>query len=93
MESAFGIDHGEVSKAFKPPALGALKPLGSALKAGAQGMHGPAATAGQGRAMAVGGMGRKIGQFGMTNKKPLAIGGGAAAVGGVGGGLLGRRRQ
>jgi len=90
MESAFGVEHGDIEKAFKLPGAGMLKPMAGAFKAGAQGMHGPAAGVGQGRAMAAGQMTRKVGQFGMANKKPLAAGAGAGAVGG---GLLARRRQ
>lgn len=95
MESAFGIDHGdEVSKlGLKPPGMGLLKPMGSAFKMGAQGAQGPAAGAGLGRAMGAGQGARKIGQFGMRNKKPLAYGAGAAGAGGVGGMLANRRRQ
>jgi len=91
MESAFGIDHGyEVEKAFS---LGALRPVASAFKMGAQGaksMAPLAAKPGVGGAFKAGQGARKVGQFAMANKKPLGIGAGV----GVGGGLLaGRRRQ
>jgi hypothetical protein len=99
MESAFGIDHGseEISKLVKPPGMGTLKPMvsqmGNAFKMGAQGMHGPQATAGAGRAMGAGAMTRKVGQFGMKNKKPLGFAAGGTAAGGAGGMLANRRRQ
>jgi hypothetical protein len=99
MESAFGVDHGseEISKlGLKPPGMGTLKPMvqgmQSAFKMGAQGVHGPAASVGAGRAMGAGAMTRKVGQFGMKNKKPLAIGAGAAGAGAAGGMLTSRRR-
>lgn len=96
MDSAFGVDHGEISKlGLKPP--GSLKPMvagmQSAFKMGAQGVQGPAAGIGARRAMGAGQGARKIGQFGMRNKKPLGYGAGAAAAGGAGGMLANRRRQ
>ena len=99
MESAFGIDHGseEISKlGLKPPGMGRMKPLVSTMHSafgmGAKGVQGPAAGVGAGRAMGAGQAARKVGQFGMKNKKPLAIGGGAAVAGGAGGMLANRRR-
>jgi hypothetical protein len=99
MESAFGIDHGseEFSKlGLKPPGMGTMKPLvssmHSAFQMGAKGVQGPAAGLGASRAMGAGQTARKVGQFGMKNKKPLALGAGAAGAGAAGGMLANRRR-
>lgn len=89
MQSAFGVEHGDVSKAL--PGAGVLKPMASAFKLGAKGMKGPMQTAGQGRALAAGGMTRRVGQFGMRNKKAIGAGLGVGAVGGATGAAMNRR--
>ena len=96
MESAFGIDHGseEISKlGLKPPGMGTMKPLvstmHSAFQMGAKGVQGPAAGVGAGRAMGAGQAARKVGQFGMRNKKQL----GFTAAGGTATGLLASRQR
>jgi hypothetical protein len=97
MESAFGIDHGyqtDYEEIEKLSIGGTLKPLASAFKMGAKGLHGPMRSAGQVRAAGAGQMARKVGQFGMANKKPLAIGAGAGlGTGGAAAGLFSNRRR
>ena len=95
-ESAFGVDHGEISKAFgagaiaggahklAKPGAGLLKPMqsaGAGLKTGFK-----AAGADFTPMKSLQGSksfmgGARVGNFAQANKKPLAIGGGIAAGG------------
>jgi hypothetical protein len=89
-ESAFGVDHGEVSKAINLPGFAkmpALKAAGSQFKAGLQ--HGPQVMKNPGamkpyKPFAAGAKVRTGANAAMANKKPLAAGAGAGAVGGYG---------
>jgi hypothetical protein len=77
MESAFGIDHGEFEKAFKPPSIGgALKPLKAV---------------GSGLGSALGGAGMKVGRAGTANIGAAKIAGAGPGAKKVG--LLGRSQQ
>lgn len=77
--SAFGVDHGEISKAI--PGMGAIRGVAGSFKQGVKGVAGPQKTGMQTHAMGAGALTRKAGQFGMKNKKPLGVGAGVGAAG------------